>query len=154
MDKIHLNSDLVEINLDLNNKEEVISRLSDHMLKKGFVKTGYKEAVLKREEEFPTGLHGAFIDFAIPHTESKYVNEAAIAVGLLKNKVRFSTMEDYEEEVEVSLVLLLAILNPSKQIRFLQKLIEMMQNEKVVKDLLQVDDSNNLVELLKKNLGI
>ncbi|AZO94763.1 PTS sugar transporter subunit IIA [Halocella sp. SP3-1] len=152
MNKIYIDSDLVEINLDLNNKEEVILRLSDCMLKKGFVKEGYKEAVLKREKEVPTGLQGAYINFAIPHTEAKYVNKAAIAVGLLKNKVNFFNMNDYEKEIEVSLVILLAINDPSRQIGVLQSLIDMMQSEKIVKEILQSDSSNNLAKLLEENL--
>lgn len=154
MDKIYIADDLIEMNLNLDTKEEVITKLSELMLKNNFIKESYIEAVLKREEEFPTALSTENISFAIPHTDPEHVNKAAIAVALLKDKVNFISMEDYGQEIGVKIVFLLAITNPSKQVKVLKKLIEVMQNKEIVEELLNSKDQSKLVKIFKQKLVV
>ncbi len=46
---------------------------------------------------------------AIPHTDSKHVNESNVAVGILKNPVKFNSMIDPKDRLDVELVFLLAV---------------------------------------------
>ncbi len=154
MDKIYIADDLIEINLNLDTKEEVIKKLSELMLKNEIVKDSYLNAVLKREKEFPTALSTKNVSFAIPHTDPEHVNKAAIAVALLKNKVNFTSMENYDQEIGVKIVFLLAITNPSKQVKVLQKLIEIMQNKEIVDELLNSEDQNKLADIFQKKLKV
>ena len=81
--------DLIKINLDVNDNEEVINELGTMLLKKGYVKDTYINAVIERERILPTGLDLGELGVAIPHTDSQHVNQANIAVGLLKNPIEF-----------------------------------------------------------------
>jgi PTS system galactitol-specific IIA component len=154
MDEIYIDDNLVEINLKLNSKEEVIKKLSERMLKEEIVKESYLDAVLKREEEFPTALSTENVSFAIPHTDPEHVNRAAVAGALLKDKVNFISMEDYDKEIGVEIVFLLAITDPSKQVKVLQKLMGIMQKEEIVKEILAAEDQNKLVKIFEKRLKI
>lgn len=154
MDKIFFDRDLVELNLELSTKEDVITKLSEKMRDKNIVEAEFLEEVLKREKEFPTALEGTHINFAIPHTDPEHVKEAAIAVALLKNKVEFFNMNNYEEKIEVELVLVLAITDASKQVKLLQKLMEIMQDEKIVNKILNVSSKDEMVEIMENNLEI
>lgn len=153
MDNIYVSDDLIKLNVDLESKEEIIKKLSNLMFKKDIVKKSYLDAVLKREKEFPTALSTENVSFAIPHTDPEHVNKAAIAVALLENKVNFKSMEDYDKEIGVKIVFLLAITDPSKQVTVLQSLIEIMQNEEIVKDVLTSNNRSELANIFKKRLN-
>ncbi|RQD69515.1 MAG: PTS sugar transporter subunit IIA, partial [Halanaerobium sp. MSAO_Bac5] len=106
MDKIYIDDNLIQIDLKTNKKEEVIKSLAQKMLEKNIVKNSYLDAVLKREEDYPTALKTNNINFAIPHTDPEHVKKPALAVALLNNEVNFTSMENYEEEIGVKLVFL------------------------------------------------
>ncbi|ADQ14103.1 PTS sugar transporter subunit IIA [Halanaerobium hydrogeniformans] len=154
MDEIHIDDDLIEMDLKVDSKKEVIKKLNKKMLKKEIVKESYLDAVLKREEEFPTALSTENINFAIPHTDPKHVNRAALAIALLKNKVNFISMENYDKEIEVEIVFLLAIKDPSKQVKVLQKLMEIMQSKVIVDKILTAENQSKLVDIFEKRLKI
>lgn len=59
------------------------------MFEKGYVKSTYIDAVLEREKTLPTGLDIGEMCVAIPHTDSKHVNESNVALAVLKNPVEF-----------------------------------------------------------------
>ncbi|SFL66821.1 PTS sugar transporter subunit IIA [Halanaerobium salsuginis] len=151
MNDLYIDENLIEIDLNLNNKEEIIKKLSNILETAGLVKETYQSAVLKREKEFPTALETESIGFAIPHTDPQYVNKAAVAVARLKNTVNFISMENYEKNIAVKLVFLLAITDPSKQVKVLQKLIKLMQNKEIVNTILRADNQKKLSEILKNN---
>lgn len=127
--------DLIKINLDVNDNEEVINELGTMLLKKGYVKDTYINAVIERERILPTGLDLGELGVAIPHTDSQHVNQANIAVGLLKNPIEFSRMVDPTKKIKVQLVFLLAIKNPEKQVELLGKLMAIFQDIELLKSI-------------------
>ena len=154
MSELYIDKDLIEIDLDSKNKVDVIKKMSNILAGADFVKESYQEAVLKREEEFPTALKSKNIAFAIPHTDPEHVNKAAIALARLKNEVDFVSMDNYDKKLGVKLVFLLAITDPSKQVKVLQKLISIMQNKEVVDRIMESKNKEELVEILERNLEI
>lgn len=152
MNEIILDKDLIITNLDLDLKEDIIKTLSEKMYAKGFVKEEYQEAVLNREQVFPTGLEGMYINFAIPHTDVVHVNQAAIAVAVLKDGAKFNNMGDTEAEITVKMVLLLAIKNPHDQVTLLQKLMTLMQDKEIVDNMLHADNNETIVEIMNHHL--
>lgn len=127
--------DLIKINLDVNDNEEVINELGTMLLKKGYVKDTYINAVIQRERILPTGLDLGELGVAIPHTDSQHVNQANIAIGLLKNPIEFSCMVDPTKKIKVQLVFLLAIKNPEKQVELLGKLMAIFQDIELLKSI-------------------
>lgn len=146
-----MNLDLIALNLEVKNKEEVISELGKRMLKSGYVKNTYIDAVLEREKTLPTGLDIGEMCVAIPHTDSKHVNESNVAVAVLNNPVEFNNMIDPSKKVEVRIVFLLAINNPDSQVTLLSKLMSVFQNVNLLK---QIRDSSTTEEVAKLLEGI
>ncbi|WP_315075016.1 PTS sugar transporter subunit IIA [uncultured Clostridium sp.] len=146
-----MNLDLIALNLEVKNKEEVISELGKRMLKNGYVKNTYIDAVLEREKTLPTGLDIGEMCVAIPHTDSKHVNESNVAVAVLNNSVEFNNMIDPSKKVEVRIVFLLAINNPDSQVTLLSKLMSVFQNVNLLK---QIRDSSTTEEVAKLLEGI
>ncbi|WP_196592085.1 PTS sugar transporter subunit IIA [Pectinatus frisingensis] len=127
--------DLIKIDLNLFTDRAVIKELGTLMEKKNYVKKSYVEAVLKREEKLPTGLNIGGTCVAIPHTDPVHVNDAAIAVARLNTPVKFHSMIDPIQELDVKLVFLLAVKNPKEQVDLLTKLMALFQNISVLKQI-------------------
>lgn len=82
-----------EFNLKARTKEEVLDELIDILYKDGKVKDKgeLKKAVLKREEEFSTGIG---MGIAIPHGKCSAVTEPTITFGLSKEGIDYKSMDD------------------------------------------------------------
>ncbi|SMC29254.1 PTS system D-fructose-specific IIA component (F1P-forming), Frc family [Clostridium acidisoli DSM 12555] len=85
--------DRVNFDLKASNKNEVLDELIDILVDTGKVidKDVFKNAVLKREEEFSTGIG---MGIAIPHGKSSAVKEASIVFGLSKKGIDYKSMDD------------------------------------------------------------
>ena len=99
---------------------EVLSAMTDYLCEKGIVKDTYKQAILEREQSFPTGLKTGGINVAIPHADICHVNEAAICVAVLKTPAPFRAMDEPDNDVPVSLVIMLALTEAHGHIEMLQ----------------------------------
>ncbi|WP_238861433.1 MULTISPECIES: PTS sugar transporter subunit IIA [unclassified Clostridium] len=144
-----MNSDLIALNLEVKNKEEVIQELGKRMFEKGYVKSTYIDAVLEREKTLPTGLDIGEMCVAIPHTDSKHVNESNVALAVLKNPVEFRNMIDPSKKVEVMVVFLLAINDPDSQVTLLSKLMSVFQNVELLKQIKNSSSTEEVTKLLE-----
>jgi galactitol PTS system EIIA component len=144
--KMVVNENLIELNLEARNSEDVIKILGNAMKEEGYVKSSYLDAVIEREKIFPTGLPSEGICVAIPHTDTWHVNKSAFAVGILKEPVKFFMMGDESTILNIDIVLLLAIDNPTAQVEFLRKLMTVIQNQKL---LLELKKSTSKAEVMK-----
>ncbi|WP_286910892.1 PTS sugar transporter subunit IIA [Clostridium sp. UBA1652] len=81
------------LQLGAKNKLEAIDELIDILVKDGKIndKETFRKAVLKREEEFSTGIG---MGIAIPHGKSDSVNEAAIVFGKSDQGIDYGSMDD------------------------------------------------------------
>ncbi len=145
---------LVKLNTKVEGKEELLSKLSNLLKKEGIVKSGYYKALLEREEEFPTGLNGQHINFALSHTDPEYVEEPAVFFTTLEESVIFFNMEEPEEALEVDIIFLLAVKDSSDQVSLLKNLVDIMQEEEVVEKLLSYSpgEEKEVVELFREKL--
>ncbi len=144
-----MNSDLIALNLEVKNKEEVIQELGKRMFEKGYVKSTYIDAVLEREKTLPTGLDIGEMCVAIPHTDSKHVNESNVALAVLKNPVEFRNMIDPSKKVEVMVVFLLAINDPDSRVTLLSKLMSVFQNVELLKQIKSSSSTQEVTKLLE-----
>lgn len=91
--KYLLREEFIEVSAEYKDREEVIRGLSEKLLKKGYIEDGYIESALQRESITSTEVgQGA----AIPHGSPEYVNQAQIAVAVLKEPIKWN-----EEMVDI-----------------------------------------------------
>jgi galactitol PTS system EIIA component len=127
----------VLLNCEFSNAEEVIEAIGKKLFEAGFVKESFVSAAIEREKTLPTGLPlGGGINAAIPHTEIDHVIKPALVMATMKNEVNFRNMVSPDEYIPVRLVFLLALEQPKAQIEMLQEVANVLQNPKLVSDLL------------------
>ncbi len=137
---------------DAKSSSEVLSRMCDYLYKKGMVKETYEKAILDRETSFPTGLNTGGINIAIPHCDVCNVNEAAICVGILKPDVDFRTMDEPDNTVPVSLVIMLVLTEPHGHLEMLQRIVELIQNQEDVRKIVTSQDKNQVAAIIEQYL--
>ncbi len=144
-------ADLINLNLEVNDKESAICNLADLLLLKGYVTENFLNGVLEREIKYPTGLKTLCGGFAIPHTDSVHVLKTAIAVARLHNPVIFSEMGgSLENKIEVEIIFMLAIHDPNNVMPILQKVIGIIQNQKIIHQIRQCQSTNECENILNK----
>ncbi|MGB9840402.1 PTS sugar transporter subunit IIA [Thermovenabulum sp.] len=148
--KITLEKNLIIIGLDVKDKLEAISQMATRLEDYGYVNNEYKNAVIEREKVFPTGLPTKGVGVAIPHTDIKYVNKSAIAIGVLKNPVLFNVMGNPEENVDVKLIFMLALKEPQLQINTLRDLVEIFQDENLLAEIANSDSEEKVIGIISK----
>lgn len=120
------------VSLSGSSDQDVLGQMADAMFQEGYVTDGFHDAVIKREETFPTGLPTGAINVAIPHTDPEYVKKAAVCLGVLEEPIEFHVMGMEGEKTNVSLLFMLAIKRKEEQLGLLQKLIEACQDQNVL----------------------
>lgn len=94
----------------------LLSQLSRKLYENGIVKDSFEESVIKREREFSTGLPLEGYKAALPHTDEEHVNSSALCIASMEEPVEFRVMGSPKETVPVSVVIMLAIKESSKQL--------------------------------------
>lgn len=153
MENIILNEDLIYRNIDFKTSREIETFLADQLYENGYVKDGYKKALLEREQKFPTGLPSSQPAIAIPHANADLVNKTTLAIATLKEPVEFKNMGNTKEDIPVRIVIMLVIAEPHSQVKMLQKVADIVQNEELRKEFLQAETKQKLLQLIQSAIG-
>jgi len=118
-----ISKELISTQIHINTKEDVLNYCIDLANKHGKLNNcdTYKEAVLKREEEFSTAL-GYLV--AIPHGQSDAVNEPFVVVINTKEEFRW----DERSENKVKLVFLIGVPMKNREKNHLEILANISRN--------------------------
>lgn len=139
---------LMTANLCAENSEGVIRQLGALLVTQGKVTKEYIQAVIEREQKFPTGLPTPEIKVAIPHTGTAFVKQSAIAVATLQQPVPFYLMGESEKQVGVQVVFLLAIHEKTGQVEALQSLIQLLQDNDLLRSAAAAASDEALYQLI------
>ena len=144
---------LIIIKSSEKTKEAVLKELSEAAMEAGYAKPGHYQALLERENKYPTGLHLPNIDVAIPHADPEWANASSITIGILDESVKFKPMGDEGDDVHADLVFMLTILDPKEHIDFLRAFsILMSKQSELLVEFSETGDISPIIELLRKGI--
>jgi len=155
MQESHFNigEELILVKQSSKDKNEILMKMAGLMQEQGHVKDSFYNALLEREQVFPTGLMTQVTGVAIPHTDSSHVNRPAIAVATLQSPVQFKAMDNPANDVPVEIVIMLAIKDPESQLKMLQKIMEILQTNDILNRLKQAELSAEVLLVIKEHLA-
>ncbi|HHY78859.1 MAG TPA: PTS sugar transporter subunit IIA [Thermoanaerobacter sp.] len=142
--------EIIVTNLEAENREEVFRVLYKKLLDNGYVKESFLEGIIKRENTFPTGLLLNNYNVAIPHTDAEHVLKPAIAVATLSKPVIFKNMANPQEDVNVNIVFMIALNESHSQVKILQQIIQLIQNDTVLKELIEAKNRDEILKIIKE----
>lgn len=131
-------------------KEDVIKDIYDCLCRHDKVKPSFYDALLERENTYPTGLDLGKVNVAIPHVVPEHVKDSALAIAVLKNPVPFGRMDDPDETVDVSVVFSIALAQEGKQLETLQTLMKIIDNEETVAQVVNAGNAKEIINILRK----
>ena len=129
---MYFDKEIVLFHYDGDSRDCALKALSDEFLKQDLVAPEFYDGILSREKQFPTGLFVNGTGIAIPHTNSDLVKNPQIGFMSLKNPVKFRDMANMDNEIDVSLIFMLALKKSEEQLATLQKLMDLFQNETLI----------------------
>lgn len=142
-DVISLNA--VDLNMDVQNKEEALSHLCKLLEKDGDVTSAdlFKRDVYLRESEGRTGIGDGV---AIPHGKSESVQKTCIAIGRCKNPIEWETIDGKP----VRVIILFAVSRKDKNNHFIKLMSEVariLAHPSTAKKLANCSDSSELMAI-------
>lgn len=140
-------------NIEAPSKEKALEMMADKLTSLGYVKDSYKQAILDREANYPSGLPMEDLKIAIPHTDADHVNESVICFARLKENVEFSVMGAPEEKIQVRLISMFALKEKKKIGDLLETLITTYQDNNVLQALVDAKDEAEIYSILHDSVG-
>lgn len=148
-----IHENIIKLDMEAGDSTEAIKALGQLLVDNNYIKPSYIDGVLEREENFPTGLVLANAGIAIPHASpNNNVLKNGIAAARLANSVKFHSMEDPEQQVDVNMIFILVLANSNEHLEVLKNLFVAFQNEALVKALEASKDKVSFLNLLIENL--
>lgn len=132
---------------DTKSKEDVIGRLSDYLLAKGYVNEQYKAATLEREGLYPTGLATKPVGVAVPHSTAENVIKPAVLLGIARDFIPFTEMGNCEASVDVGIIFMLALQSENNHMNYLKNIVNFCRNEQNVLRLHQAKNSQEASQI-------
>lgn len=141
----------IVLQLEAADAAEVITRLGGVLNDLGYVGDDFVEATLAREASMPTGLPlGGHFNAALPHVDLEYVKRPAVALATLTKPVTFHNMVVKEEDVPVSLVIMLALSEAKAQIEMLQQVATILQQPETVSRLMAAASVEEVLSIVRE----
>lgn len=131
---------------------DVESAVADELRRQGFAKDSYKQAILDREQQFPTALDVQGLNVAIPHCDPENVEKSAICAAVLKHPAEWHRMDEPEQTCPVSLVVMLALNEAHAHLEMLQKVIALIQDQELTKQIVAASTPAEAYELMVPHL--
>jgi PTS system galactitol-specific IIA component len=150
-------SDMIFIHPEIERKsrEGILHFLCSKMSEKGYVTDQYYDQVINREKNHPTGLPTLPFASAVAHADPIGVNCTGITLAILRDPVTFNAMDNPAQELQVSLVFLMAFIK-GDQIAVLRWISNVLGNQSFVKEIAESKNPASAFQiiepLLPKNL--
>ncbi len=154
MVKFSFDKRTVKTRLRVGTDKEVLRQMATFLYQAGYVEESFIDAIIEREDIFPTGLPTEGYGVAIPHTDPHHVNEAMIAVATLEKPVNFKVMGNPEEEIEVGIVFMLAMKDSSSQLQLLSNLMCIIQDTILLKKVFDTGSEEELLSILNNAMSL
>jgi len=135
----------VWIDVEVNNKEELLQLMVEQLIKEGYVSEAYLQSILEREQLGPTLISSTL---AIPHGEAKHVNQSITLWVRLSQPMIWAMNESIQQ------VMLIASTQEEESIhiQLMHNLMNHLEDETWEQQLLTITDSLTLAQKLNDDL--
>lgn len=144
-----LDENLIFLNAKCSSSKEILSFISDKLLEQGKVKESFNEAIIEREDKYPTGLRIEPYGIAIPHTDAEHVISPCIAVVRMASPVAFVEMAG-TDQVDVTFIFCLVFDKSQSHAELLGSIMKMCTTGEMMEQLYDASDKVQILKILKQ----
>lgn len=131
-----------------SSQQELFECISNELIQGGYVKDSFKQALIEREQEHPTGLLMEDCSIAIPHTETEHINHSIISVIKLNSDITFQLMENKQKSIYPDIVFVLALKDSSAHLNVLKGVMELFRDNQKKNLVLKAQSAKEIVSLI------
>ncbi|GBG95690.1 galactitol-specific PTS system IIA component [Ligilactobacillus salitolerans] len=144
--------DLIFLQVEANDRNDLYQKVADKLAEQGLVKESFLPALIKREDEFPTGVITQYLPIVLPHANPENVNQPFIAVVQTQNEIRVQQMGTNEDELARNFFFLGIVKETQDlQVKLLQRFMQLMNNQEFVMDFKKIDKPADMYDYLINN---
>lgn len=132
-------------------EKEILEFIGNKLMKLGYVKETFTTALIKRENEYPTGLKMEPFSVAIPHTDARHAIRQCVCIVRLKNGVEFHEMMDSNKTIKVNCVFCIVLTRPDKQTDVLQNIISIASTKELMDKIEKAHTPKDVLEIISKS---
>lgn len=133
---------VVFVQLDFDNKTDVLKYLCHQMYKNGYVTKNYEKTVFNRENIMSTDLGNRI---AIPHGDEKEIIESKIAIATLKKPILWN-----QHNVDVIFLIAMNMKSPQKTKHILKDLYEIMDSKMMLEELIHAKNKQKVIQCIQR----
>lgn len=145
---LRIDEEIIVWNLQAADSAEVISQLGCRALKAGLVRGNFVEAVIRREQKYPTALPTK-IPVALCHTDAEYLLASFIGVATLAEPVPFREMGNPQRTQPVEIVFLLGIAEKGEHMGVLKAVMKFIQDDKMLRALRETKSAAEIKQVVR-----
>ena len=147
---MYIDEELIFYNVSLENQDQLFDWMANELEKKDYVTKDFRDAIKKREQEFPTGLQLNGLNVSIPHADAKYAKNRKLVIIKPENSITFKNMLDFEP-IEVDIVFGLIVDDHKQHLEILQKVSQLLRKQEVIQEIKAVHSKSELLSLMQKH---
>ena len=138
---------IIDLEMNCKDKDEALRTLSKNLLDAGYINDldQFVSDIYKREE---IGITGIGNHIAIPHGQSNSVEKIGIAIGRLKEDIKWESIDDED----INLIFLFCVSNNTEYARnhllLLSEVAGKLGNDKIISALQNVRAKEELIKVL------
>lgn len=151
-DMIH--QELIQLDFEVEDQQDFFSKMADKLEKLGYVESTFKDAIMKREAEYPTALAIEPYPVAIPHADPIHIKKPFIAASRLKGTVKWCEMAANDRQHDVKFIFMLGFKRSDEHVELLQVLVQNFQDEELMKKLAEATTEDEYMEAILSMKGL
>ncbi len=144
--------ELIELDIQAHDKNDFFEKVSSELVEKGYVEKSFGEAIIERENNYPTGLQLDGFAVAIPHTDVIHIKKPFVAVKRLAEDIDFYQMGTDDVIVPVKDILILGIKEPKNQVGLLSDLMSCFADSDFVQKYRLVNTKDSIIDLINGSI--
>lgn len=142
-----IEEEIILLNLEAADSAGVITQMGERVQKAGLVRENFIEAVILREQKFPTALPTT-IPVALCHTDAEFLLGSFIGVATLAQPVPFREMGNPAHTLPVEIVFLLGIAEKGEHMGVLKEVMKFIQDEKMLRAVREAKSAAEIKQLV------
>jgi len=147
-------SDLLEngeyMKCKVSNSSELFNHINNDLRHFNYVSERFLSEIIKREDQYPTGIETSSMGIALPHVDAEYVNKNALIICSLDPSIPFFRMDDINKEIEVKIAFILLIKDPHMHVDTISKLTQIWQKKELLDQIYNASSKTEIIMALKK----
>ncbi|SCB91137.1 Transcriptional antiterminator [Gilliamella bombicola] len=138
--------DLIQLNVNIDNKNECLNKLIHRLEDKGYVTSHYRDSVLQREEIGDTAIENGI---ALPHGSPMFVTKSSISIMTLRKPIKWGVID-----VSVIIMVSLSEKNINSINEVFTEIYEIVSNKHAISALKNITSFKQLKLFLDNQRGI